>query len=116
MREAISDDIMEGCVYDPRKEQMQLTDYPDKFWLWLKDNEHVYQKFIETSFKAKQHGINKWSAMAIVQIMRWQTATKEQGALAHFKINNNYSPGLARLAMAEHAMLRGFFELRRQYD
>jgi hypothetical protein len=43
--------------------------------------------------------------------MRWETALRD-GAANTVKINDHASPGLARLAMAEHPDLWGFFETR----
>ena len=60
--------------------------------------------------RAKERGIEKWSADALFHVFRWETAvsTGDHG----LKINNNYSSLVARDLMANYPELEGFFHLR----
>lgn len=86
--------------------------YPPGFFSWLTMNQHIYQEFAEKALEAKAAGITCWSANAIREIIRWETALRQRGDDT-FKLNNNYVPGLARFTMAANPELDGFFKLRR---
>lgn len=85
-------------------------EYPDGFWAWLDKNEHVYQAFVRLAIRGQKKGLRHWSARAIIHVLRWQTAMEDSDEL--FKINNSYTPGLARLAMQEYPLLNDFFLIR----
>ena len=93
-----------------RVEECQKLEYPNHFWSWLAKNEHIYQQFIDLALQMKRRGRKKWAAKGVIEVIRWHTALHSDGDI--FKINNNYAPGLARLAMLEYKELEGFFELR----
>ena len=95
-----------------RLPDVKYEDYPDHFFEWLYDNRHIYRKFKALALQARANGQKHWSARAIIHIMRWRMRIRQRGD-ATFKINNNYSPGLGRLAMAEYPELKGFFSTRR---
>ena len=84
--------------------------YPAGFWPWLADNMGLYRDFVATAHRAQRRGIHRWSARAILHVMRWESGTREE--YGPLKINNNSSPGLARLAMACWPDLADFFETR----
>lgn len=84
----------------------------DQFALWLSNNRHIYNAFVELALRTKQNSRKRrWSADAIFHVLRWETAMRQQGD-TEFKLNNNYTAPVARLAMAENPELDGFFQLR----
>lgn len=85
--------------------------YPDGFWEWLAENEHIYREFVKLARQGKDRGMKTWSARSIVEVMRWQTALRQRGDDS-LKINDHAVPGLARLAMAREPDLEGFFRTR----
>lgn len=74
-------------------------------------NPHVYEKFKEYAFLAIDAGMTKYSARAIVHLIRWHYVV-EMRRTDEFKINNNHSPFYGRLFMEDHPQHVGFFELR----
>ena len=90
--------------------ELKKWDYPENFFNWLKENEHIYHEFVNLARKMKATGRDRWSAMSIIEIIRWETGLVSRGDV--FKINNTYRSGLARLAMVENPDLKGFFEIR----
>ena len=85
--------------------------YPPGFWHWLKSNQHIYRKFKQVAFMEKRLGRKHYSARKIIQDMRWDTNIRQAGDQT-FKINNIFTPGLARLAMRDEPELKGFFRCR----
>lgn len=86
--------------------------YPDGFWKWLDRNWHVYDGFVELAHRAVGRNVRRWSARAILNVLRWETALREQSDAAVLKVNDHCTPGLARLAMELEPSLRGFFSTR----
>lgn len=92
--------------------QLQFNDgYPAGFFWWLGKNRHIYRKFVALSLQARRAGQKHWSARAVIHVMRYRMQIRQRGDPL-FKINNNYTPGLARLAMSENPELSGFFQTR----
>lgn len=89
-------------------------DMPEKFHEWLVDNHHVYYAFVKEAFKVKGAGFKHYSARTIIHVLRHHSAISETGG--EWKINNNYSPYLARLVMREYPEFEGFFDLRRTFS
>ena len=85
--------------------------YPPGFFRWIESNQHIYRKFTQMAFEQKRLGRKQYSARAIVQRMRWDTNIRQAGDQT-FKINNIFTPGLARLAMRDEPELKGFFRCR----
>lgn len=89
-------------------------DYPNEFAQWLQqpNNQRIYVEFVRRARIAKrmQHRAH-FSARAILEAIRWDTALHEEGSV--FKINNNLTPYLARLCMEANPDLDGLFETRR---
>lgn len=84
--------------------------YPAGFFRWLESNQHIYQQFVALALQMKRSGRSRYSARTIIHKLRWDTELADSEAT--FKINNNYTPGMARLAMSEWPELDGFFETR----
>lgn len=85
--------------------------YPAGFWPWLENNRHVYREFVKLAKRMKRAGRARYGAKGIVEVLRWNTNLKQVGE-PELKLNNNYTSGLARLAMSEHPELKGFFQIR----
>lgn len=85
--------------------------YPDNFWRWLRDNEHVYRAFKAYAFRMAMKGRKHYGAKTIVEVLRYETDLRDSEVT--FKLNNNYTSGMARLFMAEYGeQYPGFFQLR----
>ena len=85
--------------------------YPDNFFYWLQSNQHVYRAFCAYAFRMAMTGRKRYSAKTIVERIRWDTDIKDSETT--FKINNNYTSGMARLFMSEYGeKYPGFFQLR----
>ena len=80
-----------------------------KDWL-VKDNLHVYHAFeswaVEHRTTLQRH---YFSARAIIEIMRWNTLTRD--STAEFKLSDHCMPYLARLVMLRRTELEGMFKL-----
>jgi hypothetical protein len=85
--------------------------YPDGFWHWMGQNEHIYAAFRVKAFQMALKGRKRYSARTIIEVLRWETDLRENKPL--FKISNNMVPGMSRLFMTEYGgRYPGFFELR----
>jgi len=87
--------------------------HPDisaSFIEWIKDNYSVWEKFEDEALKVARRGRDHYSAYTIREYIRHETALKE--ANSDFKINNNYTPYLARLFALAHPEHAGLFSFR----
>jgi len=75
-----------------------------------RDHPEVYAMFRRFAFEVHRAGHSRFSARAIVHRIRWETAMKPTDE--QFKINNNWTPYLARKLAAENTMFADFFEFR----
>jgi len=83
-----------------------------QWWEWHKENEHVWELFKLFAFQAINSGHKNYSAMAVIQRIRWHTEVETKGDV--FKINNNHVPYYARYfqhCYPEHADFFRFREL-----
>lgn len=91
--------------------QLDYDGYPANFWRWLRDNEHVYREFKVYAIRMAMTGRKRYSAKTIVERIRWDTDIKDSEK--SFKLNNNYTSGMARLFMSEYGRrYPNFFFLR----
>lgn len=91
--------------------QFEDDGYPVGFWHWLRQNEHIYSAFKCLAFEMALTGRTRYSARTIVEGIRWKTDLSDTDKT--FKVNNNYTSGLARLFMSEYGeKYQGFFQLR----
>jgi hypothetical protein len=83
--------------------------YPIDFRNWVKAHPEIYRAF---AGKAREMARKRkrYSARAIIHVIRWETDLRETDVT--FKINNNWTPYLARLFMDLNPEYTGFFELR----
>ena len=85
--------------------------YPPGFWRWYKANYHIYLKFEKRALEMAKTGRRRYSARTIVERIRWDTDIKDNEIT--FKINDHYTPGMARLFVERHGEdLPGFFQIR----
>jgi hypothetical protein len=85
--------------------------YPDRFWMWFKDNQRVYEEFERQALAMAMRGRKRYSARTIVEVLRWSSDISDSETT--FRLNDKYTPGMARLFMEEHGKrFPGFFELR----
>ena len=99
-----------GCVM--AAEQKDLFDeYPAGFWHWLNKNEHVYSVFKTMALRMALTGRKRYSARTIVEVLRWNSELRDSDVT--FKLNDHYTPGMARLFMSEYGeRFPHFFALR----
>lgn len=81
-----------------------------EFHDWLDSNWHVWQAFEAEANRVWNKGRAHYSARTIVHWLRHETVLSERGS--EFKINNNYSPDLARLYAMIYPDRNHFFEYR----
>lgn len=87
------------------------TGYPSGFDRWLQNNRHIYTEFARRALYMARAGRKHYSARTIVEAMRWDSDLRDSDAL--FKINDHYTPGMARLFMEKYGRTHpGFFQLR----
>jgi len=77
-----------------------------RFLLWLKNNPEIYNSIEELSIRAFNKGKKQYSIWAIVNHVRWGDF------LNPVKIDNRYTPLLARRIMKKNKQLKGFFKIK----
>lgn len=95
-------------LYDLISENRDL--FSDDFVDWLPDNMHVYQAFVVEAIKIHSRGFKHYSSKTIIHVLRHHSAVSEVGG--EWKINNNFSPYLARLFDLAYPHMAGMFEYR----
>ena len=90
---------------------VELCKYPDGFWPWFYKTPAIWNAFRIKAIRMALMGRKYYSALTITETIRWETEIKDSEV--HFKINDHYTPGLARLFMQKYgARWPGFFKLR----
>ncbi len=89
--------VIDGYEIDYQEDKISL-----KFKRWLPHNRTIERDFVEAAKHALRNGL-KLSGYAIVQNLR---------AKNHYSIMNDYGPIFARLAVAKHPELIGFFDFK----
>ena len=84
--------------------------FSKEFLVWLPLNLHVWKAFCDQAFKVRSHGYKHYSARTIVHFLRHHSAVVE--STGPWKINNNFSPYLARLFDLAYPHLTGLWEYR----
>ena len=86
-----------------------FDNYPVDFFAWLSRNQKLYRLFC---IKAKQMAAirDHYSARAIIHAIRWETDLRDSEST--FKVNNNWTPYMARLFMDNNPEHIGFFRCR----
>lgn len=70
----------------------------------------VYEKFEELALTIRGMGFKRYSSDAILHRIRWHYAI-ERGDRS-FRLNDHWTPILARWFLDKHPQYEGFFELR----
>jgi hypothetical protein len=81
-----------------------------EFLTWLPNNLHIWEAFCEQAFKVRERGFSHYSSRTIIHFLRHHSAINEVGG--PWKINNNYSPYLARLFDHRFPGSAGLWEYR----
>lgn len=85
--------------------------YPAGFWKWFMENRDVYREFERRALMMARTKRKRYSARTIVETIRWDTDINDSDTM--FKINDHFTPGMARLWMKTHGeQFPKFFELR----
>jgi len=83
-----------------------------KFRVYHKNNPHIYEQFKELSLAMFRSGRQHYSAWCVINKIRWDYDLKVQGK-DKFKISNGYIAFFARMLIAEHPEIDGFFQLKK---
>lgn len=81
-----------------------------KFVEYHQKNPHIYNIFKGTATRAINKGFKKYSAKAIFEIIRWETASYKSPD--EYKVNNNYTAFYARMFQNEYPEHKDFFRNR----
>lgn len=84
-------------------------------WIGTEQGRAIYRYFKHFTFRLAHAGFKHYSARAICQRIRWHYDVEKRPLVAgesDYKVNNNYTPYLARKFMDENPQFEGFFELR----
>lgn len=74
-------------------------------------NPQVYKLFVKFAFHAIEAGQTRWSADAILHVIRWEVVVRTRRTDG-FKINNNHSAYYARKFAEDHPDHEDFFASR----
>ena len=95
---------MQSDLFEPTAEE--------KFRRYHRDNPHVFQLFKRFANEVRLAGHRRYSAVAIVNRIRWHFSVETKGD--SFKMNNNYTAFYARLLVQNYPEFEDFFEFREQ--
>lgn len=87
---------------------LDVLDEADR--LNLRNNVHLFDRFVIEAHKVVSTGRSRYSARTIVEYMRHHTEISDDSKT--FKINSNLVPALSRASMAIFPSLNGLFETR----
>jgi hypothetical protein len=82
----------------------------DDFLTWLDDNWAIWCEFCQLAALARSKGRARWSARAILHVLRWNRMLRDSGGV--WKVNNNWSAPMSRLY--NHLAGFDFFQEREQ--
>ena len=82
----------------------------DDFLSWLDDNWAIWSEFCQLAALARSKGRTRWSARAILHVLRWNRMLRDSGGV--WKVNNNWSAPMSRLY--NHMVGFDFFQEREQ--
>lgn len=85
--------------------------FSDEFLRWLPENAHIWMAFEQEAFKVVRAGFKHYSARTILEFLRHHSALAERNGDG-WKINNNFTPYLARLFAILNPNLANLFEYR----
>lgn len=94
----------------PQTDLFSDDGYPTGFMAWLSDNWGIWEAFERRALMAWRSGRKHYSARRIMEGVRCDTELRDKDIT--FKVNNNWTPGLARYFLEQHPECGKFFELR----
>jgi hypothetical protein len=100
----IDQDLLEEIIEHNKQK------FSDEFIKWFPINIHVWDAFVAEAIKVQNKGYKHYSARTIIHVLRHHSAISENES--EWKINNNYSPYLARLFDLVYPHKAGLFEYR----
>ena len=87
----------------------------EKFRDWYPSNMHVIDAFEKEAFYLLTRGRReRYSIYTIREKLRWDSLVSESGQ--DYKLNNNYSPFIARILMFLNSDMDGMFSTRRELE
>ena len=81
-----------------------------RFLTWIEANPHVLRRFVELALGLVAKGHTRLSSKMIVETIRCEAMLRTRGDV--WKINNDFSSRLGRLAVSVEPRLTGHFEFR----
>lgn len=90
--------------------QQNLSQWGEDFPKWANDNQHIIDHLMAEVARVKEAGFDHYSMRTLVEVTRHHTSLRQRDVV--FKIQNNVTPDLARLAIILFPELEGFFDLR----
>lgn len=84
------------------------------FWVFHQGNPDVMDALVGLARQAKRAGAGQYGMKALFEVLRWSRLMEKRPG-EEFRLNNNYTAYYARLIMALHPDLSGFFETRVQF-
>ena len=87
----------------------------EKFRDWYPSNIHVINAFEKEAFYLLTRGRrDRYSIYTIREKLRWDSLVSESGQ--DYKLNNNFSPFIARILMFMNPDMEGMFTTRRELE
>jgi hypothetical protein len=83
-----------------------------RFKEFHENNPLVFEEFKNLAFKIKNTGRKKYSAEAILQVLRWHRDLQTTGE--PFKISNNFRSMYARLLVHNYPEFKEFFTMHKK--
>ena len=96
---------------DALVELQQLTERLRRDWEWAEKNWHVVKAFEATALRLIRAGHKHYSARAIVYVLAFHSAVREDGC--EYKIGNDNATDLAQIFCVLHPEHVDFWEFRR---
>lgn len=87
------------------------ADYSVGFLEWINANQHVWAAFEREAMRIVRKGYKHYSARTVLEYLRHHSNVAEAQP-SDWKINNNYTPDLARLWATMHPRHAGLFSYR----
>lgn len=91
--------------------EANIEQFRPDFLEYMRENLHVYVAFRVEALKVIRKGFRHYSARTIIEVLRHNSALSEHGG--PWKLNDHYTPYLARLFALDHFEHAGLFEFRR---
>lgn len=97
--------------------QRTLFDKPDarsideRFQAWLDAHPGLLDEFIAIARRLRDEGYPRYSADGIFHALRWNAIVERRNS-ERWRVNNDFSSRMSRLAMDQAKDLQGFFQTR----